>query len=123
MDAENQELNLTRTCRDVEADRHILALALRQAAPGTVLTEANAQLTVTHVNDSFCDLTGQESDDLLGKPFLELLAPGFCDQLATWEEGPVRSPRTWSYIRQLKMTFSCQGDDRITHKFIHSFVG
>lgn len=73
MDAENKELPLTAAGHATGADRR--ALALRQCPIGTVLTDTDAKFTVTHVNSAFCDLTGQDAEDLIGRPFLELLAP------------------------------------------------
>ncbi|MGA7801970.1 MAG: PAS domain S-box protein, partial [Gammaproteobacteria bacterium] len=75
MDARNKDLPLTRTRRAADANRHALALALQQAAVGTVLTAADADFTVTHANKTFCELTGQSADALLGEALGELLFP------------------------------------------------
>jgi len=83
LDAENKELPLTAGSRVTEADWRALALALRQAPVGTVLMDADAQVTITHINDAFCELTGQRADDLVGKPFAELLTPSVRDRAMT----------------------------------------
>lgn len=77
MDAKTKDVLLAQSWSTDQADRDAFAVTLREAAVGTVFTDTH--LLLNHVNATFCDLTGQGADALVGCSLVDLLAAVACD--------------------------------------------
>src|SRR5687767_4296973 len=66
----------TRATADEAPDLSTICLAISDRAPFPMAAVEGAQHIVRYVNPALCQLLGKDEEELIGKPFTEVMAEG-----------------------------------------------
>lgn len=120
LELQNEELRHTEAQLSASRDRY---RHLFDNAPVSYLV-LDASTTITEVNETFCNLVGRESNDIIGKGFADFLAPpdghSFLSRFRAWLAQPVgkamevailSAQGEWRHVQVGGVSSRAAGDD------------